>query len=131
MRKLSSLQFGKLDQQIKNDERFLFRVPLIINQALRINFGLASKMTFLLWCVCGGLLLHMFESTFFSMLIKPVYETPINTAQDVLDRGLTIIWFPGYEYYKEMAIKQNVSVVLRELAEMTYVSKVSDCFIFY
>ena len=87
-----------------------FRVPLIINQALRIKFGFAFKMTFLLWCVCGGLLLHMFESTFFSMLIKPVYETPINTAQDVLDRGLPVIYIPGAESLVEILKNSPFSI---------------------
>ena len=123
MRKLFSLHFGKLDQQIKYDEIFLFRVPIIINQALRIRFGLASKMTFLLWCVCGGLLLHMFESTFFSMLIKPVYETPINTTQDVLDRGLRVIFLPGGESLMEI-LKNSPSSITRQLAERTIVPKV-------
>ena len=99
------------------------RVPLIINQALMINFGLASKMTFLLWCVCGGLLLHMFESTFFSMLIKPVYETPINTAQDVLDRGLPVIITPGTESLVEI-YKNSPSSITRQLAERIIVPKV-------
>ena len=103
-----------------------FRVPLIINQALRINFGLASKMTFLLWCVCGGLLLHMFESTFFSMLMKPVYETPINTAQDVLDRGLPVIYTPGAESKVEIE-KNSPSSITRQLAERTIVPKVIFC----
>ena len=102
---------------------FFFRVPLIINQALRINFGLAFKMTFLLWCVCGGLLLHMFESTFFSMLIKPVYETPINTAQDVLDRGLPVIITPGTESLVEI-YKNSPSSITRQLAERTILPKV-------
>ena len=106
---------------------FFFRVPLIINQALRINFGLAFKMTFLLWCVCGGLLLHMFESTFFSMLIKPVYETPINTAQDVLDRGLTVIYPPTTESRVELE-KNSPSFITRQLAERTIVTKVIFCY---
>ena len=101
----------------------LFRVPFIIDQALRIRFGLASKMTFLLWCVCGGLLLHMFESTFFSMLIKPVYETPINTAQDVLDRGLPLISLPGRESLVEIEMNSPSSIT-RQLAERTIVAKV-------
>ena len=100
-----------------------FRVPLIINQALRINFGLASKMTFLLWCVCGGLLLHMFESTFFSMLMKPVYETPIDTAQDVLDRGLPVIYPPGRESLVEV-LKNSPSDTTKQLAETAIIAKV-------
>ena len=100
-----------------------FRVPLIINQALRINFGLAFKMIFLLWCVCGGLLLHMFESTFFSMLIKPVYERPIDTAQDVLDSGLNVISGPERESWLEIW-KNSPSNINRQLAERTIVPKV-------
>ena len=104
----------------------LFRVPFIIDQALRIRFGLASKMTFLLWCLCGGLLLHMFESTFFSMLMKPVYETPIDTAQDILDRGLTVIYLRESESIQEIE-KNSASYITRQLAERGIVPKVIFC----
>ena len=105
---------------------FFFRVPLIINQALRINFGLAFKMTFLLWCVCGGLLLHMFESNYFTMLVKPVYEKPIDTAQDVLDRGLTVIYLRESESIQEIE-KNSASYITRQLAERGIVPKVKFC----
>ena len=100
-----------------------FRVPLIINELPRFNFGLASKMTFLLWCVMGGFLLHMFESTYLSMLMKPIYETPINTAQDVLNRGLPVIYYPGTESAVEIE-KNSQSYITRQLAERTIVPKV-------
>ena len=96
---------------------------MIVNQAARLNFGFASNMTFLLWCVCGGLLLHMFESTFFSMLIKPVYEKPINSAEDVLVRNLTVLEMPGTEALVEI-LKNSTDDTIRELAERTYVAKV-------
>ena len=96
---------------------------MIVDQAARLNFGFASNMTFLLWCVCGGLLLHMFESTFFSMLIKPVYEKPINSAEDVLDRNLTVLFFPGTEALLEI-MKNSSYSTQRELAERTIVPKV-------
>ena len=96
---------------------------MIVNQAARLNFGFASNMTFLLWCVCGGLLLHMFESTFFSMLMKPVYEKPIDTAEDVLVRNLTVLEMPGTEALVEI-FKNSTDNTTRELAERTYVAKV-------
>ena len=89
-------------------------------------------MIFLLWCVCGGFLLFFLECNYLTILVKPNFEQPIDTAEDVLDKdsGLTsIVWYPGYEYYKEMAIKQNVSAVFRDLAKMAYCSKVSFIFI--
>ena len=70
---------------------------MILNQAARFNFGFASNMVLLLWCVCGGFLLHMFEANFLSILLKPSYEKAVDTAQDVLDRGLTVITYPGLE----------------------------------
>ena len=67
----------------------------------------------------------MFESNYLTMLVKPNYEKPVDSPEDVRDRGLDIIWFPYYEYYKEMAIEQNVSVIERDLALKTIVAKVS------
>ena len=103
-----------------------FRVPLIIRHSRRINFGLASKMIFILWCGSGGFLLHMFQSEYLTMLIKPIYEKPIDTAQDVLDRGLTVIWPPGldsdHEYWKN-----SPSKIRRQFAERIIVAKVIFC----
>ena len=67
----------------------------------------------------------MFESNYLTMLVKPNYEKPVDSPEDVRDRGLNVIWFPYYEYYKEMAIEQNVSVIERVLALKTIVAKVS------
>ena len=104
----------------------IFRVPLVENQAARFNFGFASNMTLLLWCVFGGLLLHMLESNYLGMLVKPNFEKPMDSAEDVLERGVTILWYPYFEYYKENELKQNDSMIIKKLAEKVYVSKVSN-----
>ena len=41
----------------------------------------------------------MFESNYLTMLMKPTYEKPVDTAQDILDRGLTIVWPPGTDSF--------------------------------
>ena len=79
-------------------------------------------MVFLLWCVCGGFLLHFFGANYLSILVKPNYEKPIDTAEDILDRGLTIIFFPGTESIVE-SMKNSPSNISRELAERTIVPK--------
>ena len=86
-------------------------------------------MVLLLWCVCGGLLLHMLESNYLGILVKPSYEKPMDTALDVLDRGVTILWYPYYDWYKEMQLTQNESKVLRDLAENVYVARVRKIFL--
>ena len=98
-------------------------MPLIINQAARYNFGFASNMTLLLWCIMAGFLLHMFESLYLTILLKPTYEKPVDTAQDVQDRGLTVIYPPHTETAVEIS-KNSPSAVIRALAKMTVVPKV-------
>ena len=80
-------------------------------------------MVLLMWCVCGGFLLHMFEANFLTILLKPTYEKPIDTAQDILDRGLTIIYSYGTESALEIK-KNSHSNITRKLAERTIVTKV-------
>ena len=64
---------------------------------IRFPFGFFTRMLFLLWCVCGGFLLHFYESLILDIILKKYYEDPIDTAQDVIDRGLTVIHPPGQE----------------------------------
>ena len=97
-----------------------FRVPLPND---RQSFGFSARMLFLIWCVFGGFLLHFFESLFLESLLKPSYEKPVDTAEDVLDRGLTVIYPPGYESSVKNA-KNSPSNITRTLAERTIVAKV-------
>ena len=57
------------------------------------------------------------------MLLKPVYEKPIDTAEDIVERGIKIIDIPGRESMVEM-LKRSPSQLTRALAENTYVTKV-------
>ena len=70
----------------------------------------------------------MLESNYFIMLMKPIYERPIDTAQDVIDLGLTIISNPGSESKVEI-LKISPSAVTRALAELAFVPEVIFCFI--
>ena len=104
-----------------------YRVPMIINEAARFNFGFASNMVLLLWCVCGGFLLHMFEANFLTILVKPNYGKAIDTAEEVMDRGLTVIWYAGTGSYL-WEFKNSPSNITRTLANRTEVPKVIFCY---
>ena len=95
---------------------------MIINQAARFNFGFASNMVLLLWCVCGGFLLHMFEANYLTILLKPNYEKAVDTLQDVIDRGLNNIFYPGSESIRDL-MKNSPYKNIRTLAERTIVCK--------
>ena len=68
----------------------------------------------------------MLESNYLTMLVKPAYEKPVDTAQDVLERGLAVIWSPGIESMKE-ELEKSPFKITRELAERAYVAKVIFC----
>ena len=76
-----------------------------------------------MWCVMGGFLLHILECNILATLLKPVYEKPIDTAEDIIERGITIIDIPGTESMVE-TLKKSPFPLTRALAENTYVTKV-------
>ena len=76
-----------------------------------------------MWCVWGGFLLHILECNYLTVLVKPVYEKPIDTAEDILERGIKIINYPGRESMVE-TLKKSPFPLTRKLAENTYVTKV-------
>ena len=65
----------------------------------------------------------MFESTYFTMLMKPAYEKPVDSPADIIERGLRVIFPPGYESALEV-LKNSPFYNIRRLAEMTIVPKV-------
>ena len=83
-------------------------------------------MTLLLWCVCGGFLLHILECNYLSVLVKPNYERFIDTSLDIIDMNLTIIWPPGREAIVDM-LRNSPSSLSRELADRSYVTEVISC----
>ena len=64
----------------------------------------------------------MLEANYLTILLKPNYEKPIDTAQDVLDRGLRVIYGPGRESIREMN-KNSPYETIRALAKITEVAK--------
>ena len=78
-------------------------------------------MALLLWCVCGGFLLHFLESNYLTLLLKQNYEKPVDTPQDILDKGLEVLWPPGYDV---ISLERSPTSTMRALAERVFVPKV-------
>ena len=71
----------------------------------------------------------MLEANYLNILITPNYEKAIDSAEDILARGLSVIYPPGTKSTVEI-LKNSPSEIIRQLAERTIVSKVIF-FIFY
>ena len=80
-------------------------------------------MVLLMWCVWGGFLLHILECNYLTVLVKPVYEKPIDTAEDIIERGIKIIDVPNRESIVQ-TFRESPIPLTRALAENTYVTKV-------
>ena len=57
------------------------------------------------------------------MLLKPVYENPVDTAEDIIERGLTIIRTPNAGSMVEAA-KKSPFELTRKTAELSYIATV-------
>ena len=76
-----------------------------------------------MWCVWGGFLLHILECNYLTVLVKPVYEKPIDTAEDIIERGIKIIELPNRESIVQ-TLRESPFPLTRALAENTYATKV-------
>jgi hypothetical protein len=55
--------------------------------------GFSANLVLVIWCLFGGVCQWGFESNIRTLMFKPVYEDNVDTAQDVLDRGLIpVVW---------------------------------------
>ena len=97
---------------------------MINNQAARFNFGFASNMALLLWCVCGGFLLHFLESNYLGILVKVNHEKPVDTAEDVVERGLAVITGNPFGGSIVEELKNSPFALTRSIAELTVIPKV-------
>ena len=71
----------------------------------------------------------MLECNYLTILLKPNYEKPVDTAEDIIERGMQIINSVGRESIIEM-LKKSPYPLTRKLAESTIVPKVVIC-LFY
>ena len=65
----------------------------------------------------------MLECNYLSILMKPSYGKPVDTAEDIIDRGLAVIRYPGNKAIVE-DMKKSPSIITRTLAERSIVPKV-------
>ena len=70
----------------------------------------------------------MLTCNYLTVLVKPMYDQPVDTSEDVIAAGLTIIGIPGSEANVKIMEVSN-SQITRSLAGQMYIPKVTrpDC----
>ena len=84
--------------------------------------GLSSRFIVILWAVFGGFLYHILLSNYLTVLIKPSYDAPVDTAQDVWDRGLIINIVPVGAIWKQFLEVSGIPIY-NKLAERVVLAK--------
>ena len=84
--------------------------------------GLSSKMVYFLWAIFGGFILHFLLSNYLTVLLRPSYEKPVDTSNDLLDRDITPFIHPGGGFFKQ-ALANNPDPNIQEISRRLIVTK--------
>ena len=73
-----------------------------------VTVGRSSNLIFTIWAVFGGFILHFLLCNYLTVLLRPSYEEPIETAEDLVKRDIIPFYAPGGEMHKQLfADSQN------------------------
>ena len=91
---------------------------------------MSSNLVYTIWAVFGGFILHFLLSSYLTVLLKPSFEDPVETAEDLIKRDIIpfshpgsnryIEWFADYPdpYYKQIAPRLHITKDWGEYDEM-------------
>ena len=80
---------------------FRFKIPDVTERLRQDSEGRtrASNLVFTIWAVFGGFILHFLLCNYLTVLLRPSYEEPVETAADLIKRDITLILAPGSEIF--------------------------------
>ena len=96
---------------------FSFKIPDVTERLRQDSEGKtrASNIVFTIWAVFGGFILHFLLSNYLTVLLKPKYEEPVETAADLIKRNITPFLWPGAENFKQIFV-DSPDPVYREIS---------------
>ena len=68
---------------------------------------MSSNLVFTIWAVFGGFILHFLLCNWLTVLLTPSYEEPVETAKDLIQRGITPFLSPGSEIWGQFFAASN------------------------
>ena len=83
---------------------FSFKIPDVTERLRQNSEGRtrASKLIFTVWAVFGGFILHFLLSNYLTVLLRPSYEVPVETAADLIKRDITPFVWAGGQIYRQI-----------------------------
>ena len=93
-----------------------------VNMQMLFPKGFSANLVLITWSIFGSVLAYGFLANLRNMMLRPVLEDPVDSFQDVLDRGLIPFTFAGNQIMKIYMMNSPVNVT-RTIGEMLYVPK--------
>ena len=90
---------------------FRFKIPNVTERLRQDSVGRtrASNLVFTIWAVFGGFILHFLLSNYLTVLLRPRYEEPVETAADLIKRDITPFYHPDGEILRQVFAASNDS----------------------
>ena len=106
-----------------------FRIPDVTERHPREVIGrtLANNLVYTIWAVWGGFILHFLLSSYLTVLLRPSYEEPVETAADLIKRDITPFNPPGGHILKQF-FAASPDPDLQEISKRLAVAKDFDEF---
>ena len=103
---------------------FSFKIPDVIERHSRDTVGRtrASNLVFTIWAVWGGFILHFLLSNYLTVLLRPSYEEPVESAADLIKRDITPFYGPGAEILVQYFAASS-DPVIQEISRRILISK--------
>ena len=105
-----------------------FKIPDVYERHPRdiTRRTLASNLVYTTWAVFGGFILHFLLSNYLSVLLRPSYEEPVDTAADLIKRDITPLMSFNSEIYKQI-FAASPDPIYQEISKRLVIVKDEDC----
>ena len=83
---------------------FRIRIPNVNEGHPRYSVGrtLSTNLVYTIWAVFGGFILHFLLSNYLTVLLRPNYKEPVDTAAELVNRNITLILQPNQNIYRQI-----------------------------
>ena len=86
---------------------------------------LSSNLVYTIWAMWGGFILHFLLCNYLTVLLRPSYEEPVETAADLIKRDITPFLQPGAEIYRQF-FAASTDPNYQEIAKRLVIAKDYD-----
>ena len=103
---------------------FRINIPNVNEGHPRYSVGrtLSTNLVYTIWAVFGGFILHFLLSNYLTVLLRPNFEKPVDTAADLISRNITPEVQPHQKIYIQIFVN-SPDLIYQELSQRLLVLK--------